>query len=130
MTTETTQPATQFTAPDPGQIVEQTATVEALIALIKMFPSLPRPYVTIYASGTEGFNLQLDHPSHFEAWRTSLQLPTNPIRLSASGGSVWLDASGVFRGVPFSLSGFRVPLTREQAEAPQAVDEAPSAVAA
>lgn len=130
MTTETTQPAAQLTAPDPGQLVEQTVAVEALFALIKMFPSLPKPYVTIYSSGTEGFNLQLDHPSHFEAWRTALQLPTNPITLNASGGSVWLDASGVFRGVPLSLSGFRVPLTREQAETPQAVDEAPSAVAA
>jgi len=130
VTTQITEQATRFTAPDPGQIDEQTAVFEALLALKEMFPALPRPYITIYSSGSEGFNLQLDHPSHFEAWRTALQLATDPIRLNASGGSVWLDVPGVFRGVPFSLTGFCVPLTREQAEAPQAVREESSAVAA
>lgn len=129
MTTEITEQAARFTAPDPGEIVEQTAVFEALIALKEMLPALPRPYITIYSSGSEGFNLQLHHPSHFEVWRTALQLLTGPITLNASGESVWLDTSGVFRGVPFRLTGFGVPLTREQAETPQTVDEA-SAVAA
>lgn len=128
MTTETTEHAAQFTAPDGGQIDEQANVFEALLALREMFPSLPKPYITIYT--TEGFNLQLEHPSHFEAWRTALQLPMRPIALHFSGDTVWLDIDGVFRGVPFSLTGFGVPLTKAQAETTQVADEVSSAVAA
>lgn len=110
MTTETTERT-------PATIAEHVPSVEALASLIAMFGHLPKPYITLYT--TDGFALQLDHPTAFEAWRTALQLPTEPITLHATGNSVWLDTSGVFRGVRLDLTGFGVPLTQEQAQTPQ-----------
>lgn len=121
MTIETTEPITQFTAPDPGRFSDQAPAFQALSTLTAEFAELPRPYIVVYSSGPNAFQLQLSHPSHFEQWRTALQLPTSSVELKAGGKSMWLAADTVFRGVPVHLTGHGVPLTGAQIEAVQAV---------
>ncbi|MGY5048234.1 hypothetical protein ACWDE0_21780 [Streptomyces sp. 900105755] len=123
---QTTAPA--FTVPVAHRTSELALVAEALLALSAEFAELPRPYVPVWPTGSH-FTIQLQHPSHFEAWREALGLPTGSIELVAGAGSVWLSASGSYRGVGFALSGHGVPLTQEQAETLQVADEA-SAVAA
>lgn len=120
MTAQISEPIIQFTAPDHGRISEQAPIFEALCALTAEFAEMPRPYITIY-SHLSHFNLQLDHPTHFEMWREALGLSVETVELNASSASVWLAANGEFRGVSFRLTGHDVPLTQEQAEASQAV---------
>lgn len=109
-----------FTVPISGRTGEQAPIFEALSALTAEFAELPRPYITISSCRTH-FDLQLDHPTHFEAWREALGLAAETVELKGFSNSVWLATDGVFRGIPFSLSGHEVPLTREQAEVSQAV---------
>lgn len=120
MTAQISEPITQFTAPDSGRISEQAPVFEALCALTAEFAEMPRPYITI-SSCSSHFDLQLDHPAHFEMWREALGLLAESVQLKAFSTSVWLAADGEFRGVSFRLSGHEVPLTREQAEASQSV---------
>ncbi|MGX1909046.1 hypothetical protein ACWIID_09305 [Streptomyces phaeochromogenes] len=121
MTIETTEPIMQFTAPSPGRMDEQAPVFEVLAELGALFPSLPRPYIIAYSSGEAHFQLQLQHPSHFEAWRAALQIPPVSVSLHAGQDIVWLAVDAMFRGVLLRLTGHEVPLTVEQAEAPQAV---------
>lgn len=121
MTTQTIEPTIQFTAPAPGRFSDQAPTFEALSTLTAEFAELPRPYIVVYSSGPNAFQLQLSHPSHFEQWRTALRLPTASVELKTGGESVWLTTDLVFRGVPVHLTGHGVPLAPEQVEASQAV---------
>ncbi|WP_086768134.1 hypothetical protein [Streptomyces bobili] len=127
MATSSQTPSIAFTVPDPGRTSEDAPVFEALMALAAEFAELPRPYIVVHGSGPS-FVLQLMHPSHFEAWRDALGLPTSAVKLHGTT-SVWLATSSRFRGVAFELTGHGVPLTAEQANAPQVVEES-SAVAA
>lgn len=126
MTTSSQTLLPAFTVPNPGLTSEQAPVFEALMAIAAEFAELPRPYIVVLSTGPS-FILQLMHPSHFEAWREALGLPTASVELHGSA-SVWLATSSRFRGVAFELTGHGVPLTAEQAT-PQVADES-SAVAA
>ncbi|WP_326779662.1 hypothetical protein OG481_01875 [Streptomyces longwoodensis] len=124
--TTSSQTFPAFTAPDPGRTSEQAPVFEALMSLAAEFADLPRPYIVVHCTGPT-FVIQLSHPSHFEAWREALGLPTESVELMAPS-SAWLETSARYRGVEFQLTGHGVPLTPEQAK-PQVV-EGSSAVAA
>ncbi|MFF8482396.1 hypothetical protein [Streptomyces antibioticus] len=113
---------TPFTAPAVGRTAEQAPVFEALMALAAEFADLPRPYIVVHTTGC-WFTVQLGHPSHFEAWRDALGLPTDLVDLVASRSSAWLASSAHYRGVRFELTGHGVPLTPEQASAPRVVGE-------
>ena len=111
-----------FTAPIAHRTSELAIIGEALMALSAEFADLPRPYIPLFSSGAR-FGLQLSHPSHFEAWREALGLPTSSVDLVTFDASIWLETSGSFRGVEFELTGHGVPLSQEQAVAQQVAAE-------
>lgn|SRR5690606_5521696 len=89
----------------PVQTLEgQAAPVSALPALLKAFPGLPAPYITIHRDG-EVLGLSLFSPADFEEWRVALKIPDAAVRLDHRDGQRWLTAEGVAFGVEISLLG-------------------------
>ncbi|MFJ8049271.1 hypothetical protein [Streptomyces luteogriseus] len=119
MTTETTQPA-QLT----GMCRDQVSAVQALLDLIRQHDGLPAPYITVQQPMPEyqffpRLDLQLDTPSHFEQWRSALEALASDVELHATTSSTWLQVATSFEGICVHLSGFNVPLTSVQAQAPR-----------
>lgn len=126
MTAQITEEAAQATTPT---FADRKPVAEALLELTEMFGHLPIPSITMYTVGTP-MNLQLRTADAFEQWRTALQIAPSAVSLHGYNENAWLSADTAFRGVRLELSGYGLPLTAEQAETPQVVDEVPSAVAA
>lgn len=122
--------STQITVPPAAPIGEKTEVFEALTVLSYAFRDLPTPYVTIHSTKRSGFDLQMESPQDFELWRAALGIDSAAVELKSGSGSVWLDADFDFRGIPASLSGFGVSLSREVAETRQAAPADASQVAA
>jgi hypothetical protein len=115
-------PVTTSSQTPPAQRVAELAPItEALSALIAEFAELPRPYVILHTTST-GIGLQLRSPADFEAWRGALGAPAAGVELHVFNASMWLETSGEFRGVRYVLSGFGVPLSDEQLEAPRGTE--------
>ncbi|MGW5477614.1 hypothetical protein [Streptomyces sp. NPDC004008] len=125
--------ATEITEPTIRPISSQGDATDALVALIETFGHLPSGYIKIhrpFLTVPAGLGMQFDSPQDFEMWRTSLAIPPSAIELKATSDEhVWLQADGVFHGVAVHLTGFGVPLTAQQANTPQAAEEAVQAVA-
>lgn len=114
MTTETTEPVAEATAPISGQ----RTGVQALAALIDQFESLPDAHITIhqpFRGSHAKLDLQLQTPLDFEVWRTALQIAPETVALHVTISFAWLAADHRFDGVPVHITGFGVPLTPEQA---------------
>lgn len=119
MTTETTQPA-QLT----GTSRDQLPAIAALLDLARQHRGLPAPYITVQQPMPEyrffpRLDLQLDSPTHFEQWRVALEAPASAVELHATASSTWLQADTTFAGIGVHISGFNVPLTSVQAQAPR-----------
>jgi len=119
VTTETTQPA-QLT----GTCRDQLPAIAALLDLVRQHDGLPAPYITVQQPMPEHhfyprFDLQLDTPCDFEQWRSALSAPASNVKLHATTSSTWLCVDTTFEGIHVHLSGFNVPLTSVQAQAPR-----------
>jgi len=95
---------------------DQQAAVEALLNLVSQHPTLPAAYVSVYVAK---LNLQLDSPPDFEAWREVLEAPASDVRLHVTLSSVWLTVDTTVDGIPVHLSGFNLPVSYPQAQAPR-----------
>lgn len=102
--------------PSPDRCSDQRAAVQTLLDLVSQYPTLPAAFVSVYVTS---LNLQLDSPSDFEAWREVLEAPASEVRLHATQSSVWLTVDTTADGVPVHLSGFNVPVSYVQAQAPR-----------
>jgi hypothetical protein len=108
-----------------SRVADLAPVTEALSGLVAEFAELPRPYVYLFTTRPV-IGIQVSDPSHFELWREALVVSAAEVTLNASeqGGSAWLDASGHYRGVEIILTGYGVPLSWEQVEAPRGVQVA------
>lgn len=128
MTTETTEPE-QLKTP---AIAEQRAAFEALAAMAVAFPDLHGGYATVHTPmyGAAAIGLSLRSPQGFEQWRTALQIEPRDIEMHADDKGAWLAGDSMFYGVEVHLTGFGLPLSREQLAAQRdtttQVDEVPA----
>jgi hypothetical protein len=103
---------------------DQLAAVAALLDLLRQYDSLPAPYITVQQPMPEHrffprLDLQLDTASQFEQWRSALEAPASNVELHATTSSTWLQVDTTFAGIGVHISGFNVPLTSVQAQAPR-----------
>jgi hypothetical protein len=89
-------------------ISEQAAAYDALAALARQWPHLPRPYTTVHTADGNRAGLQLESPSAFEQWRAALDIAPETVELHLFDGTAWLAAYGTYRGASLKLTGFGI----------------------
>jgi hypothetical protein len=94
--------------------------------LVDQHEQLPDAYITIHAPFDDWpsrLDLQLDSPHDFEQWRSALAVPAADVKLHTTTSNTWLSADTAHQGVTVHLSGFYVPLTHAQLNAPRDTSE-------
>jgi hypothetical protein len=96
--------------------------IQALASLAEQHPTLPEAYITVHTpfdSWPGKVDLQLQAPQEFELWREALAIAPDNVSLHATRSSTWLAADGEHEGVRIHISGFNVPVSSVQAQAPR-----------
>ncbi|MFE6482432.1 hypothetical protein ACFVGN_05755 [Streptomyces sp. NPDC057757] len=114
-----------MTTENSSPLAIQGSAIQVLADLVGQHPDLPAAYITIrepWQGAPSRLDLQLDTPTEFERWRTTLDIPSADVDLEPYGRASWVTVPAVREGIKMVLSAHGILITDDMLTAPRTVD--------